>query len=107
MLLFAALAESVGIAGAQTATSTSTSSTKIKVLILTYHSVRPYYPGITNLVKEYTVPPDIFDDQMKYMKDNGFTAIAPDDLVNYFVSGKMLPPKPFMITLDDGWENQF
>lgn len=90
-------------------TSAAASSTlvKIKIPILIYHSVRPYYPSITNLVKEYTVPPDIFEEQLKYMKDNGFTAVTPDDVVNYFNAGKSLPPKPFMVTLDDGWGNQF
>ncbi len=75
--------------------------------ILIYHSVRPYYPGITNLVKEYTVPPDIFDDQMKYLGDNGFTVVTLDNLWEYFQNNTPLPSKPVMITLDDGWENQY
>lgn len=75
--------------------------------ILIYHSVRPYYPGITNLVKEYTVPPNIFDDQLKYLKDNGFTPVTTDMLWAYLTKGTPLPAKPFMITLDDGWENQY
>lgn len=102
MLIFATLC---GSANAQSPDLKSAG--KIKVPILTYHSVRPYYPGITDLVKEYTVPPDIFDDQLRYLRDNGFTAITPADLVDHFVSGKALPAKPFMITLDDGWKNQF
>lgn len=85
----------------------TTAQRTAKVPILIYHSVRPYYSGITNLVKEYTVPPDIFDSQLKYMKENGFTPIMPDDLADYLVSGKALPAKPFMITFDDGWRNQF
>ncbi len=79
----------------------------MRIPILAYHSVRPYYPGITNMVKEYTVPPEIFDDQLKYLRDNGFTPITMDALVQYLVSDKELPPRPVMITLDDGWENQF
>lgn len=99
---------SIAFAGFVSAqTTASIQPAKIKIPILTYHSVRPYYPGITNLVREYTVPPDIFDEQLKYLKDNGFTPITTNDLVNYFASGKALPPKPFIITLDDGWGNQF
>jgi len=105
LIIFSILIISAGSANAQAVVPSATA--KIKIPILTYHSIRPYYPGITNLVKEYTVPPDIFDDQMKYMRDNGFTPIVPDDIVNYFTSGKALPQKPFMITLDDGWKNQF
>lgn len=80
---------------------------KVHVPILTYHSVRPYYPGITNLVKEYTVPPDIFDDQLRYLRDNGYTAITNEELDQYLISGKPLPAKPVLITFDDGWENQY
>ncbi len=95
----------VFISGANAQTPTLTPP--IKVPILVYHSVRPYYPGITKLVKEFTVPPDIFNEQLKYLRDNGFTPITPDDLTNYLISGKSLPLKPFMINLDDGWQNQF
>lgn len=77
------------------------------VAILIYHSVRPYYPGITNFVKEYTVPPNVFDDQLKYLRENGFNPITPDMLSTYWTKGTPLPAKPFMITLDDGWENQY
>lgn len=100
-----------GVSSAQTTSSTpvsvEASHTTANVPILIYHSVRPYYPGITKIVKEYTVPPDIFDDQMKYLRDNGYTAITMDDLMNYFSFGTKLPEKPVVVTLDDGWENQY
>lgn len=98
---------------AQSATTTSVAFSTppvqrvARVPILIYHSVRPYYPGITNLVKEFTVPPDIFDNQMKYLAENGFTVITHDELWAYFQNGTPLPSKPVMITLDDGWENQY
>ncbi len=91
-----------------TKNSNATTTERIAhVPILIYHSVRPYYPGITNLVKEYTVPPDIFEDQLKYLRDNGYTPVTLDNLSHFFADGTSLPPKPVMITLDDGWENQY
>lgn len=89
------------------AQSTPSIERSARIPILIYHSVRPYYPGITNLVKEFTVPPDIFDNQMKYLATNGFTVITFDELSDYFQNAKPLPPKPVMVTLDDGWENQY
>ena len=53
------------------------------------------------------MPPDIFDDQMKYLRDNGFTVVTLDDLWAYFQNGLPLPAKPVMIPLGDGWENQY
>lgn len=79
----------------------------VKIPILIYHSIRPYYPGITKLIKEFTVPPDVFEDQLQYLKNNGYTVIVLDDLINHFSSGTPLPTKPVIITLDDGWENQY
>ncbi len=98
-------AQTVSTTSPLSATSTVQHIAHIPILI--YHSVRPYYPGITNLVKEFTVPPDIFDDQMKYLRDNGFTVVTFDDISTYFQNGTPLPEKPVMITLDDGWENQY
>lgn len=91
----------------QTVNAASTTPRIAHLPILIYHSVRPYYPGITNLVKEFTVPPDIFDEQMQYLRDNGFTVVTFDDVWAYFQNGTPLPAKPVMITLDDGWENQY
>lgn len=98
-------AQTASTSSASVAPSTGRRVAHIPILI--YHSVRPYYPGITNLVKEYTVPPDIFDNQMKYLADNGFTVVTFDDVWAYFQNGTPLPAKPVMITLDDGWENQY
>lgn len=92
---------------ATSSVSSIASSSFARVPILIYHSVRPYYSGITKLVKEYTVPPDVFDDQLKYLRDNGYTPITLDELTAHFNSNKALPARPVVITFDDGWENQY
>ena len=43
-----------------------------------------------------------FDAQMKYLVDNGYHVIAPDDLLDAWASGKTLPSKPIVLTFDDG-----
>jgi len=42
---------------------------------------------------------------MKYLKDNGYTAILTEDLINYIDNNVPLPEKPIMITFDDGYYN--
>ena len=43
-----------------------------------------------------------FDAQMKYLVDNGYRVIAPDDLLDAWETGKALPAKPIVLTFDDG-----
>ena len=46
-----------------------------------------------------------FDAQLKYLVDNGYHVIMPDDLLDAWASGKTLPSKPVVLTFDDGHED--
>ena len=46
-----------------------------------------------------------FDAQIKYLKENGYSFIMPDDLLDAWEKGKSLPAKPVVITFDDGHED--
>jgi peptidoglycan/xylan/chitin deacetylase (PgdA/CDA1 family) len=69
--------------------------------ILVYHHVRP---GSSSTL---FVSPEEFDNQLKYLRDNGYHTISFTDLADYLENGKPLPERPVIISLDDGWENQF
>lgn len=73
-----------------------------QVPVLVYHNFNPTKPGSMNLT------PQRFKEQMQWIKDNGFTVIPLSQLVDY-LQGKTtsLPPKPIVITADDGWESQY
>ena len=43
--------------------------------------------------------------QLKYLVDNGYHVIAPDDLLDAWASGKTLPKNPIVLTFDDGHED--
>lgn len=51
---------------------------------------------------KFIVSPDELAADLKYLKDEGFTAILPRDLIAYKESGMPLPEKPVMLTFDDG-----
>jgi peptidoglycan/xylan/chitin deacetylase (PgdA/CDA1 family) len=73
----------------------------IDVPILIYHHVRP---GSTSTL---FVSPEELDKHLKYLQDSGFQTISFTDLADAFEKGKPLPPRPVIISFDDGWENQF
>lgn len=73
----------------------------IKIPVLTYHHFS------TEQNSNLIVQPDLFEQQMKYLKDNGYTTLSDEDLLKIY-SGKMqIPDKPIFITMDDGYESNY
>ena len=79
----------------------------IDIPILIYHSIAPHFISESPLVLHYTVTPDAFDGQLKYLRDNRYNVITLDMLVGMIASGTTPPPKSVVITFDDGWEDQY
>lgn len=48
-----------------------------------------------------------FEAQIRYLAKKGYQGITPDQLIDYLEYGKPLPPKPILITLDDGYEDNY
>lgn len=67
--------------------------------ILIYHEVGPVWGGDAQMFVE----PSVFRAQMQYLQENGFTTISLQDLYNHFSRGYSLPPRPVVITFDDGY----
>ena len=71
------------------------------VPILYYHSVRQEDGN------ELRMPPDQFEAQMAYLKDKGYNSISLEQLYQATYQGGALPLKPFVITLDDGYLDNY
>lgn len=80
---------------------------KPEVPILCYHRIRNILASDSKNMKTYSVTPVHFAQQMKALSDNGFHTILPDQLHEYLVHDGILPPKPILITFDDGQEEQY
>ena len=52
-----------------------------------------------------SISPQIFERQMRFIAEQGYTAITPDQLIQAFTSHSFLPPRSILITFDDGYEN--
>jgi peptidoglycan/xylan/chitin deacetylase (PgdA/CDA1 family) len=78
-----------------------------QVPILCYHQIRDWKASDSKVAKDYIVPVNNFRDQMKFLAENGYHTIMPDQLYDYLVKGTPLPPKPIMISFDDSREEQY
>jgi len=63
-----------------------------QVPVLCYHQVRDWRPGDRQTDKDYIIPLATFGAQIKMRSDSGYHAILLDELFDYLVSGKALPP---------------
>lgn len=59
---------------------------------------------IENGVKfdEYSLAPEDFEADLKYLRENGYTTITSKDLLEYLHGNKPLPQKAIIISIDDG-----
>lgn len=53
----------------------------------------------------YCVSPETVENDIKYMLEKGYTAVSCQDVINYCTGTGDLPEKPFIITVDDGFES--
>jgi len=51
------------------------------------------------------VSPDFFKEQMNYLKDNGYTTVKMDDVINFFDTGVPISKKSVLLTFDDGYKD--
>ena len=59
------------------------------------------------LMRDLTVSPAQFEEQVKYLADNGFTFLLARDVEQAVHEGRPLPRKSVAITMDDGYKDNF
>ncbi|MCX8095185.1 MAG: polysaccharide deacetylase family protein [Caldisericia bacterium] len=81
--------------------SSSLQEIKIKIFnegltVLCYHNVSNKGGNI------YTITPEEFENQIKYIKEKGYKSISIEELYDYYINEKEIPKKSILITFDDG-----
>jgi peptidoglycan/xylan/chitin deacetylase (PgdA/CDA1 family) len=79
----------------------------VSVPILMYHYIRFNPDPHDALGASLSVTPDDFNAQMDWLARNGYHPIDLDDLRGYLLAGAVLPSKPIVITLDDGYRDLY
>lgn len=77
------------------------SQNTIKCPIIMYHSTAP------NIVAKYNTKPKLLEEDLLYLKSNGYNPVFLSQVVDYCKNNTPLPKKPIVITFDDGYTNNF
>ncbi len=75
----------------------------VNVPIIMYHSV------LKNQKKlgKFVISPTQFEEDLKYLKENGYETVFMSQLIDYVYNKTPLPEKPVVLTFDDGYYNNF
>ncbi|MBN1587524.1 MAG: polysaccharide deacetylase family protein [Candidatus Omnitrophica bacterium] len=73
-----------------------------QVPVLMYHKVSPDPAEEAN---HTLVHLDRFKEEMRYLKENGYTTVTVSELSEYLRGDRVLPDKSVALTFDDGWKS--
>jgi peptidoglycan/xylan/chitin deacetylase (PgdA/CDA1 family) len=74
----------------------------VKLPVLMYHRVTETEP-----VDYLTIHADDLDQQLQYLQEKGYTTISTQQLIDYQYGHQPLPPKPVLLSFDDGYHDSF
>lgn len=83
--------------------SESIPSNSVEVPIIMYHSVI----NNSNKTGQFVITSDQFEQDLQFLKDNGYQTVFMEDLIGYVYEGTALPEKPVVLTFDDGYYNNY
>src|ERR1017187_2611362 len=77
----------------------------MRIPILMYHSISELSETNAHPYFETRTSPSVFEIQMKYLRDRGFSTISPADVVALVSSEQIDTKKKIVITFDDGFRD--
>lgn len=79
----------------------------LRVPIIMYHYISLNPKPEDKARNGLSTPPAVFEQQMKYLAENGYTTITLDKMAGAFSGHDSLPAKPIIITIDDGYNDAY
>ena len=73
------------------------------VPVIMYHLVTEN----SRYVGKFGIRPSELEDDLKFLKENGYNTVVMQDLINFVEKGKRLPKNPIVLTFDDGNSSDF
>ena len=103
LLLIASIPIGMRTISASTDHTITSEENTVELPILMYHHMLKS----SKLLGNYMITPTEFENDLKYLKNNGYTTIQVRDLIAFCNGEAPLPEKPVMITFDDGYESVY
>ena len=100
LVVFSLVSGSKNIISVMTGTKTLE---PVEMVVLMYHSIN----SKESHSNDYVITPQALEQDLKYLKDNGYTTITMTNVINFVENCIPLPEKPVMITFDDGYYNNY
>lgn len=79
----------------------------LNVPVLLYHHIQPLSIAQQLGHAQLTVDRDTFDEQMAYLAAQGYHSLSGDELADALISHHPLPAKSILITIDDGYDDNY
>jgi peptidoglycan/xylan/chitin deacetylase (PgdA/CDA1 family) len=80
---------------------------RLRVPILMYHHIEQASPQADAVRRDLSVGPIKFEEQLRYLRNEGYESITLNDLALHLTTGYPLPPKPIILTFDDGYADAY
>jgi peptidoglycan/xylan/chitin deacetylase (PgdA/CDA1 family) len=77
----------------------------VHIPILMYHYIEHVQDPKDTFRQKLSVYPEVLDNQIKTLQDNGYTFLSMTDVSNILDGKKELPQKPIVLTFDDGYRD--
>ncbi|MCL2068332.1 MAG: polysaccharide deacetylase family protein [Oscillospiraceae bacterium] len=71
----------------------------VDIPVIMYHSITAVRST------PWIISPAALEEDLRYLSQNGYTAVFAEDLIEYVYGEGMLPKKPVLLTFDDGMQN--
>jgi len=80
---------------------------EVRVPILMYHHIAVPGPNADAIRRDLSVSPAAFEAQMAYLASQGYRTVSLLDLFEHLQGGQALPPRPIILTFDDGYDDNY
>ena len=75
--------------------------------ILLYHHIKVVPTNASAAMRRWSLSPKGFEAQMNWVVIHGFHTITMEELIGHLKHGLSLPPKPIVLSFDDGWKDNY